>query len=119
MDRKERVIRIYDIVEGSVAVSSEDGVHVFRAIDEAISQDEIAVLNFESIDLITSTFLNAAIGQLYSKYKSDQLRMQLRLLNMDEDDKKLLKLVVDRAKEYFRDRKEMEQTIKNALEDEE
>jgi hypothetical protein len=54
---------------------------------------------------LTAAFLNAAIGQLYGKFKEDQIRAQLKVKDMQPDDFALLKRVVDTAKQYFRNPK--------------
>ena len=112
---KDIRIRIFEIVAGEAAVSSEDGENVYKRISKALENGVNVALDFNNIELITSSFLNTAIGQLYHKYDSPFLRKRLRVANMEKEDMELLKRVVERAKEYFKDRKKMAGVIKAAL----
>ncbi len=105
------VIRIYDEVGGDSAISVDDGDALFKKIDSALSQDLNVVLDFQNINLIITAFLNAAIGQLYSKYTSEQLNEKLKLENIKPEDVHLFKKVIERAKEYFSDAEGFENNI--------
>lgn len=116
---KEIKINIFEQIGSNAAVSSEDGEMLYGRIMKGLAEKEvIIILDFTNIELITSTFLNAAIGQLYNKYDSPFLRERLKVENMAGEDLELLKKVVERAKEYFKDKARMEASIKEALEDE-
>lgn len=116
---KEIRISIYELIASSAAVSSEDGERLYQRIAKGLKEDGIRIiLDFINIELITSTFLNAAIGQLYGKYDSPFLKKRLKVENMAPEDLELLKKVVDRAKEYFKDKRGIESSIKEALGDE-
>jgi hypothetical protein len=86
-------------------------------IDKALMQSISVNLDFSNITLLTTAFLNSAIGQLYSKYKSNQLQEYLKLSNITDEDKLLLKKVTDRAKEYFQNRNNIDNIIKDVLGD--
>lgn len=115
---KEVKIGIFEQIGGNAAVSSEDGGLLFERILMGVENDLRVILNFNNIELITSTFLNAAIGQLYSKYDSVFLREHLKVENLSREDLELLKKVVERAKEYFKNKEQMEKNIREVLEDE-
>lgn len=116
---KEIRINVFELISSSAAVSSEDGEMLYRRIIKGLKEKDIIILlNFANIDLITSTFLNAAIGQLYNDYGSPFLRERLKVKNMAPEDLELLKKVVERAKEYFKDKEKIEASIRDAIEDE-
>jgi len=115
---KEIRISIFEQIGSTAAVSSEDGELLFERILMGIVNNVKVILDFNNIELITSTFFNAAIGQLYSKYDSPFLRAHLKVENAAKEDLELLKKVVERAKEYFKNKEQMEKNIKEALEDE-
>lgn len=96
-------IRIYDEVSGDAAISVTDGDAIFKKIDAAISNELIVVLDFQNVNLIITAFLNACIGQLYSKYSSEQLNRHLKLENIRPEDKHLFNKAIKIAKEYFAD----------------
>lgn len=112
---KKITINIYEHIGSSAAVSSEDGEILFNLLTKSFEQKMEVILDFANIELITSTFLNASIGQLYSGYTSQFLRPHLKVANMDKEDMELLKKVVERAKAYFKDRKGLEKNIKEVL----
>ena len=112
---KEITINIFEKLGSTAAVASEDGEQLFALIMKALNNNVLLILDFNNIELITSTFLNAAIGQLYNKFNSQFLREHLKVVNMDNDDLILLKKVVDRAKEYFENKKNVEHGIKEGL----
>jgi len=106
------LIRIYDEVGGDSAISVEDGEKLFTKIDQAFSQNLSVTLDFQNINLIITAFLNAAIGQLYSKYTSEQLNQNLKLENIKPEDVRLFKIVIERAKEYFKNPNDFEDNLK-------
>ena len=116
---KEIKLNIFEQIGSSAAVSSEDGEILYGRIVKGLAENNVKIaLDFTNIELITSTFLNAAIGQLYNKYDSPLLRERLKVENMEKEDLELLKKVVERAKEYFKDKARMDASIKEALGDE-
>lgn len=96
-------IQVFEMVGGSIAVASDDGQKVYEQIATALRQNHKIQLSFLNIESLTSAFLNAAVGQLYGEFGEEQIRDNLSVIDMEEDDLALLKRVVDTAKEYFRD----------------
>ncbi len=116
MERK--TINIFDGVGGKAAVSTEDGDGLFKTIIAFLEKDFKVILDFVNIETLTSTFLNAAIGQLYSKYDSPFLREHLSVSNLQPEDKELMVKIIKRAKEYFKEKDNVEDSIHEALDDE-
>jgi hypothetical protein len=106
---------VKDIITRDTAVSSDDGEILYKKIDEHLKADDFVELNFSDISLITTAFLNSAIGQLYNDYSGDQLNTLLKLTNIAAEDKILFKKVIERAKEYFANRKGFEDSANNAI----
>jgi len=104
---KEIRIIMFEQIGGSAAVSSEDGELLYGRIAKAFEQKARVVLDFNNIELLTSTFLNAAIGQLYSQFGSQFIKLHLKVENLANEDLELLKKVVVRAKEYFKDKERL------------
>ncbi|MFA4854016.1 MAG: STAS-like domain-containing protein [Candidatus Omnitrophota bacterium] len=59
-------------------------------------------LDFEGLEVCPSCFLNVAIGQLYgdSRVNKDNLKIK----NIQPEDTKTLKLVVENAKRFFKEK---------------
>lgn len=116
MERK--IINIFDVVGGKAAVSTEDGERLFETISAFLEKDFKVVLDFANIETLITTFLNAAIGQLYSKYDSPFLREHLSVRGLQPEDKERMVRTIERAKEYFKDKDNLEKDIREAFDDE-
>ncbi|HIJ72390.1 MAG TPA: STAS-like domain-containing protein [Planctomycetes bacterium] len=116
MERK--IISIFDVVGGKAAVSTEDGERLFTTINAFLEKDFKVILDFANIQTLITTFLNAAIGQLYSKYDSPFLREHLSVRSLQPEDKERLVKTIERAKEYFKDKENLEKDIREAFDDE-
>lgn len=109
------IIDVQALIGTESAVSTEDGNKVFIRLDEHFQAGKKVELDFSKIKTIISAFLNAAIGQLYSKYKSDFLNGHLTIAGLSPEDVILLKKVIERAKEYFIDRSIFEKNVNKFL----
>jgi len=112
------LIKISQITNGTLAVATEDGEAVYKGIEAALAEKRDVDLDFQGIKTLTSTFLNAAIGQLYGKFDSPFLREHIRIVNMAPEDQATLKRVVERAKDYFKNKDRMEKGIHEVIGDE-
>jgi len=108
---------IKNIIESDIAVATEAGDKVFNEIVFHLNNEEKISLDFEGISILTTAFLNAAIGQLYSndKFSSDLLNDYLKIINVQEEDKPLFAMVIKRAKEYFKNKKGFEDSINHTF----
>lgn len=111
----EKRIVVKDVIHTDTAVSTDMGDAVFKQIIAVISGDNCVILDFVGIEILTTAFLNAAIGQLYSQFSSEQLNKMLQLTNVAEDDKILFKKVISRAKEYFKNKTDFEDSANKAI----
>lgn len=109
-------VREYTVLD--IAVSSDEGDKVNKCIRSLLEQYPKVTIDFSGITLLTSAFLNAAIGQLYNDFSSEELASRLSLSNVNKDDLPLFKKVIDRAKEYFKNEKEFSKTTKEILDGE-
>jgi hypothetical protein len=109
---------ISKLIESNVAISPRSGEVVYSYLDEAISKSEKVVLDFSGIEMMTTAFLNVAIGQLYHKFKPEQLNDSLTLINLEKEDVSLFLKVISRAKDYFKDQEAFNQKMNQRYEDE-
>lgn len=110
-------IKVFDLLNSHFAVSTEDGERLFELINERFNKGEEAVLDFNNIELIVSTFLNASIGQLYGVFATEFIQNNLSVVNITNEDLRILKKVTDRAKEYFKDKKGFDKVFKKNFPD--
>lgn len=99
------LVNIKEILNSDSALTPSSGELIYNILQEEISSNKRVSLDFRGIEIMTSAFLNSAVGRLYSKYSSSQLNSVLEIVNISNDDLQLLKKVIERAKEYFRDQK--------------
>ena len=116
--RKDLVISVYEIVGSPLCVASNDGQKIYDRLSAALKEDRDVSLSFRNIKMLTSAFLNAAIGQLYGTFTEEKIRSLLQVQDMESDDLALLKRVVDTAKQYFKDPNKFNQAVRDALEGE-
>lgn len=110
-------IIIREIIKGDIAVSTSDGDLIHDLITDYLKKNETVTVDFEGISIMTTAFLNAAIGQLYSNptYSDDFLNKYLNLKNVAKEDRILFSEVVKRAKEYFRDKDRFEDSTNSII----
>lgn len=85
-------------------MSAQDGNRVHDAIRGEIEKDNRVTISFSGVTRMTTAFLNAAVGQLYGEYSEEQIRRHLAPpIEAEPWHLNRLKLVVDRAKMYFKD----------------
>ncbi len=116
--RKDIAISIFEVVGSPLCVASGDGQKVYERLASVLAQGHGAVLSFHNVTMLTSAFLNTAIGQLYGKFDEERIRRSLNVADMEPDDIALLKRVVETAKRYFKDPERFEQASREALEGE-
>ncbi|MCZ8044463.1 MAG: STAS-like domain-containing protein [Beijerinckiaceae bacterium] len=114
---RDQAISIAQVVGGGICVSASDGHRVHDAVRQAILKGQRAVISFSGVTRLTTAFLNAAIGQLYGEFPEELIRQHLAPVR-DADDRQLrqLKLVVDRAKQFFADPDRSSKSFKSAFE---
>jgi len=111
-------LSIFEIVGSRLCVASSDGQKVYDRLEIALKKGHNVRLSFRNVDALTSAFLNAAVGQLYGTFSEEEIRSLLKVEDMQQDDMGLLKRVVETAKEYFKNPKEFDQAVRDALGDE-
>lgn len=96
-------LSIFEIVGSPVYVSAGDGEKVYVRLTSAFKAKRHVTLSFCNVTVLTPTFLNTAIGQLYGTYRENDIDDLLVVQDMQPDDLELLKRVVETAKLYFKD----------------
>jgi len=112
-------IRVLDIVGSNICVSADDGQRLYDKIKPLLDQNLKVILSFQGVETLISTFLNAAIGQLYGVFPHEKLRDDLTVTGLEVDDIEALDLVVKNAKAYFSRPREYDQAWKDEVGDEE
>lgn len=111
------VINIVNTVGDVYCVEAEDGQKVFNLIKKGLDEKLNVTLSFLNVQMLTTAFLNTAVGQLYKDYSEDFVRSNVKVIDISESGLISLKRVVDTAKLYYKDPEAMQRSINEILED--
>lgn len=108
-------INIVNTVGDSFCVEAEDGQKVFELIIKVLSEGRNITLSFLNVEMLTTAFLNTAIGQLYRDFPEETVREKLKVENLSQSGMVSLKRVVDTAKLYYKDPEAMQRSINDIM----
>ena len=113
------IIQIVNIVGDYYCVQPEDGQKVYLLIHKAFKENKNITLSFQNVKILTTGFLNSAVGQLYKDYPEEFIKKHLSVSNdISESGKISLKRVVETAKQFYKDPPEaMQRSINEILGD--
>ena len=105
------------VVGSGLCVASDDGQKIYEEIEKAFKAGKKVKLSFDGVDDLTSAFLNSAIGQLYGKFSEQEIKEKLSISEgtATQENLVLLKRVVDRAKEFFKDSRRFESVAREII----
>lgn len=86
---------------GAHCLSPDEGEALFKEAYELLRIDEDILLDFIGVETLASSFLNTAVGRLFGKFDHSFVEGKLRWSNLDEQDERVLKLVIENAKDHF------------------
>ncbi len=109
------VIRPYEVVGNPLCVASEDGERVYALLKTALREKRPVELSFENVSVLTSAFLNSAVGQLYGEFLETDIQACLSVSHISQEDADLLKRVVETAKSYFSNPDQLRRAHKEVL----
>lgn len=110
-------INIVNVVGDTYCVEADDGQKVYELIRKVFSENRKVVLSFLNVEMLTTAFLNTAIGQLYRDFSEEVIRENLSVENVSQSGLVSIKRVVDTAKLYYKDPDAMQRSIDDILED--
>lgn len=108
---------VFEVVGSPLCVASSDGQKVYVRLAAALKEGQEVVISFRNVKILTSAFLNTAIGQLYGKFSEGQIRSLLDIADMEQGDMVLLQHVVKTAKRYFDDPERFKRELAEAKEE--
>lgn len=111
-------IQLVNIVGDYHCVEAEDGQKVYNLILKAFQENKNVTLSFQNVKILTTAFLNTAVGQLYKDYSEEFIKEHLSVSNnITESGKVSLKRVVETAKQFYKDPTAMQKSINEILGD--
>ena len=122
MDKTAVSIEVANIIGDVYAIEATEGQKVFSMIKKALEENKKVVLSFLNIKILTTAFLNTAIGELYNDkigFSEESIRENLKIENLNESGIVMLKRVVETAKLRYNDPdfyKKLQQSAEEILE---
>ena len=110
-------IMIKKIVGDGICVASEDGESVYNELSSALDGENAVTLSFEGVEIMTSAFLNAAIGRLYKDHSAEEIGRRLTTECLDKFHENLLERVKNNAIAYYSDPEKFKESIREILDD--
>lgn len=94
-------IVIYDILKQPNAETIEVGDKVYNAIkpqiEDYINKEQAFEIDFTNVDIVTTAFLNSAIGKLFYEMKSKDLIRNMSFIGISSVQKNSLKWSITNA----------------------
>lgn len=112
---KTITLNIVDEIGTPSALTQEQGNMIFEKIEKALNKETTVELDFAQVESMISPFLNNSIGQLYSKFTSEQLQKHLKIINFPDDKKSTLNIVISNAKRYYIDKEKYNTSVKEVF----
>jgi STAS-like domain of unknown function (DUF4325) len=91
---------------GRYGVSEHAGQVVHDLIAAALKEGVKVNLSFLNVSILSTAFLDSAIGQLYGVFSVDYIKSMLGVSDMQHDDIYLLQRIAGNAKKYFKNKQE-------------
>lgn len=114
---KNITINVVNTIGDVYGVEAGDGQKVYELISKAFRDQKNVNLSFQNVEMLTTAFLNTAIGQLYKDFSESDIKEHLKVSDISESGKVALKRVVDTAKLYYKDPEAMQRSINEILGD--
>jgi hypothetical protein len=108
-------VSIFQIVGNPICVEADDGEKVYEKIKFFLLEKKVVVLSFLNVTMLTSAFLNTAIGKLYGEFSEDDIKTFIKIQDISTDDITLLERVKKNAKLYYEDPTRIEKSIREIL----
>lgn len=110
-----KCIDVAELIDSPSALTQEQGDIVYREIVQAFEDGDVIQLDFSNVESMISPFLNNAIGQLYGKYTSEQIKEHLVPMNFPDEKKATLNIVIGNAKKFYKNKDAFRKSAKEVL----
>lgn len=112
-------ISLVNIVGNALCVEATDGEKVFQLLSKALQEEKTIELSFLNVEMVTSAFLNTAIGQLLQYYSLAEYQEKVHLSDIAPEDQALLDRVIQTAILFYSDPDRLNQSVRDILGDDE
>lgn len=112
---KEYRIDIFNLIGGALCIEADDGQIIYENIQKALSNGANIIISFRNIEMVTTAFLNTAIGQLYRDHSKDEISSRISFEDISDDMKVKIKRVNQTAKLFYEDPERLQKTIEEVM----
>ena len=86
---------------GEYLLTPDEGEELLAVVHAALAEQRDITLDFAGVLVVSSAFLNFAIGRLYEDIPADVVEAHLRAINLTDTGELTLKAVMENSKEYY------------------
>lgn len=86
---------------GKNAMTLNDGEAVYARIHDPLAKGEAVELDFDGVEVFATPFFNAGIGRLMGDLTADTLNALLKFQHLSDFGARVLRRVIENAKEYY------------------
>jgi len=108
-------IDVFNIVGGALCIEADDGQSIYEYIQKTLKNGTNIIISFKNIEMVTTAFLNTAIGQLYREYNKEEISSRISFEDISDDIKVKIKRVNQTAKLFYEDPDRLQRTINEVL----
>ncbi|CAG1020967.1 hypothetical protein MTYM_00660 [Methylococcales bacterium] len=93
-------IKVKELV-GENAMTLDDGEAIYNRIHGPLVEGQTVELDFEGVEVFSSPFFNAGVGRLLADLRPEALKTGLKIEHLSDFGQRVLRRVIDNAKEYY------------------
>ena len=97
-------LKLIKLVGSELCVTPEEGQLVYNEVVALLEKKKKVDLCFEGISILTTAFLNSAIGQLYGKFSDEVIQANISYSGVDPDNNELITRVQQNSRAYFQNK---------------
>lgn len=90
-------IHLKEVLSKESASDDADGSKVYEELERKLQSDYNVTLDFTGISLVTTAFLNTAVGKLFLERDASSVSKHLKFSNVKTNEIELFKLVIKNA----------------------
>lgn len=99
----EKIINVNSLFENKgIAVTYEQAKPCYEKIKEELLNNEIVILDFVGLNIISSPFLNGSIGLLLKDYSEEEIKKRIVFKNIPTGFNNVLEIVINNASKFYK-----------------
>ena len=111
-------LRIRDIVDSPIWVSTVDGEKIYRELSKALDAGRRINLSFAGCDDLLPPFIHVAVGPLYNgKYPSGFVDEHLTYTDLTPDNRETVEMSIEGSKKYHADKEGWDRAWKEVMDE--